>query len=307
VKRILPSLLAVLVGGAAVAACNGTTGDQLITFPAYAAGARGAGDPFLVPAVTGPKGEILVPAFTVQLTYAHMYVGAVYVNEAPAQNGSTFDTPACIDTGIYCAQVPGGLDVNLLSTTPQAFPVQGSGSADLGQSWEIYLTQGDVNQPENTGFGVPDTADLVGTATEADGTVITWAATVTINASNRGIPAQEPGQPGLNPICKQRIVELSGIDIQFEPGGTMRLTIDPRRWFDLPIDFSTLPLVAATTCTNSQSAVIGDAQYCIPDFSNLSGGVLGSQQGINLFKGITTGGNTAFSLSYSASASTASP
>jgi hypothetical protein len=286
-RRAVGSIGALALVGAAAAACNGTTGDQLITFPAYAVGAKGAGEPF------SSNG------FTVQLSYAHMYVGAIYVNEAPAQNGGTFNTPACIDQGIYSAQVPGGLDVDLLSTTAQAFPVQGNGSADLGQSWELYLTQGDVNNPENTGYGVPNTVDLVGTAKrQSDGKVFSWAATITINSSNRGKPAQSAGQPGANPICKQRIVEVAGIDIPFSPGGTLVLTIDPRAWFVLPIDFSSLPSVTSTQCSTDQSSMFGSAETCIPDSSNLSGGVLGSEQGINLFKGLFAAGSAAFSLTY---------
>jgi hypothetical protein len=289
VRPRVGTLLVVLFGGIVGGACNGTTGDELVTFPAYAAGATGAGNPF---AVNG---------YTVQLTYAHMYIGAIYVNEAPAGSGGTFNTPACISQGIYCAQVPAGLDVDLLSSEPQPFPVQGSGSADRGLSWELYLTQGDVNSPDNAGFGVPDTADLIGTATrDSDGKVFSWAATVTIDQSNRGEPAQEPGQPGLNPICKQRIIDLGGIDLTLFPGASMLLTIDPRGWFKLPIDFSTLPAVASPQCALDQSSMYGDAEFCIPDSSNLSGGMLGAQQGINLFTGLFTAGNAAFKISYSA-------
>ena len=148
-RRFITAFVFFVIVGVLVSACNGTTGDQLITFQAYAAGAKGAGEPF------SSNG------YTIQLTYAKMYVGALYVNEAPAQNGSTFDTPVCIDEGIYCAQVTNGLDVDLLSTTPQAFPEQGTGSADLGQSWQLYLVDGDVNQPENqrlrcAPYGGPD-------------------------------------------------------------------------------------------------------------------------------------------------------
>lgn len=285
-RRIIP-IVALLVAGTAVDACNGTTGDQLVNFPAYAAGAKGAGDPFTV------------NGYTIQLTYAHMYIGAVYVNEAAAGSGGTFNTPACISQGIYCAQVPDGLDVDLLSTERQAFPVQGTGSADLGLSWELYLTQGDVNNPDNSGFGIPDTTDLMGTATrESDGSVFSWAATVTINESNRGEPAQEPGQPGLNPICKQRIIELGDINLTLAPGDSLLLTIDPRGWFKLPIDFSTLPSVASTQCQLDQNTMYGDAEFCIPDSSNLSGAMLGSQQGVTLFTGVFTGGSSAYTLAY---------
>ncbi len=178
--------------------------------------------------------------------------------------------------------------------------MQGSGSADLGLSWELYLTQGDINAPDNSGFGVPDTADLMGTATrESDGKVFSWAATVTINESNRGEPAQEPGQPGLNPICKQRIIELGDIHLTLSQGVAMLLTIDPRAWFKQPIDFSSLPSVASNQCQSDQGSMYGDAQYCIPDASNLSGGLPGAAQGAALFTGIFTGGSAAYALTYS--------
>ncbi len=280
---MIRALLSLGLVGLAVAACSGTTGDEIITFPAYASGAAGASEPFTV------------NGWTIQLTLAQMYVGAVYVNEAPA--GPGFDTPACINTGIYAAQVPGGLEVNLLSTTPQRFSVQGSGTADLGQSWEIWLTNGDVNNLENTGSNLPNIVDLQGTATRAsDGAQFTWAATVNINQSNRGAPSTDPSQPGLNPICKQRIVELSGIHLQLTAGGSLQMTVDPRGWFNLPIDFSTLPSVASDDCELDQSSNYGTAQYCIPDTSFGTG--LGAIQGQNLYTGIFTAGAAAYQLTY---------
>jgi hypothetical protein len=292
--------LTALLASLATAACNGTTGDELITFPAYAAGAQGASEPFYVP--SSGKGESFIPAFTIQLTTAQMYVGAIYVNEAPPGSGATFNTPACIDTGIYCAQVPGGLEVDLLSTTPQPFaPIQGNGSADLGLSWQLYLTDGDVNNTDNSGFGVPNTVDLVGTATrEPDGAVFDWAASVTINQANRGLNSSQPGQPGQDPICMQRIVNIGGIALQLFQGASMLLTIDPRAWFVVPIDFSSLPPATSQNCMPDQSAPPNNAAYCIPDSNNL-GGVPGSQQGVTLFQGIHSGGPAAYRLTYSTS------
>jgi hypothetical protein len=276
-----------VAAGVVAVACNGTTGDALYTFPAYAAGAQGAGDPFSA------------NGYTIQLTLAQMYVGAVYVNEAPAGSGGTFDTPVCIDPGVYAAQVPGGTEVDLLSSTPQAWTsgTQGSGSADLGPSWEIYLTDGDVNAPDNAG---PNTVDLQGTATrESDGTVFTFAATVNINQTNDGLPEEDPAQPGLNPICKQRILELGGIALTLAPDVAMLLTIDPRAWFSLPIDFSTLPSVASASCTEfDPNTNYGSASFCIPDSINLPGAVVGAQQGHALYEGIFTGGTAAYSLAY---------
>jgi hypothetical protein len=266
VKRLAFALPGVLGATLAAASCNGTTGDQIIAFPAYAAGADGASEPFSV------------NGYTVQLTFAQMYIGAVYLDEAPP--GATFDTPVCTNPGVYAAQVPGGVEVNLLSTAPQKFSVEGTGTADLAQSWELWLTDGDANNPDNSGFGIPNTVDLQGTATrEADGAVFRFAATVNINQSNRGVPVTDPSQPGQNPICKQRIVALGGISLH------------------LPIDFSTLPPVASDECELDTQPVYGDALYCIPDTNGATG--LGAIQGRNLYTGIFTGGPAAYALSYS--------
>jgi len=104
----------------AVLACNGTTGDQLITFSAYASGASGAAGPFTTYDASGK------PAYTVQLTRAKMHLGALYFDQSPPSSG--FDSPTCITPDLYAAQVPGGIDVDLLSTTPQPFATAGNGS-----------------------------------------------------------------------------------------------------------------------------------------------------------------------------------
>ncbi len=285
-KRVAALSLAAMLATAAVGAgCNGTTGDQIVTFPAYAAGAKGAGDPFSV------------NGYRIQLTLARMHIGAVYVNEAPP--GATFGTPACIDPGVYAAEVPGGVEVDLLSTAAQPFSVKGSGTADLGQSWELWLTSGDVNAATNGGFGVPNTVDLQGTATrESDGAAFAFAATVNIDEDNRGVPVSDPAQPGLNPICKQRIVELGGIALQLFPGGALQVTVDPRGWFNLPIDFSTLPAVASDACELDTTSDYGAATVCIPDSSDLPGDQPGAQQGVSLYTGIFTGGPAAYTLAY---------
>jgi hypothetical protein len=301
-KFVVPLVAA----GIAVASCNGTTGDALYTFNAYATGASDAGKPFPL------------NGYLVQLTSAQMYIGAVYVNEAPAGSGGTFNTPVCIDPGIYCAQVPGGIEVNLLSTKPQAFSAQGSGSADLGLSWDLYLAYGDVNNPEaNSAYGVPNIADLAGTATRiSDGAVFPWAATVNINSGvsaslpgARGAPVEQAGQPGAAPICLARILHLGGISLTLSQGTSMLLTIDPRAWFQAvansfepPNDFSTLPSVASPQCSLDNTNLYPDsATVCIPDSSWLPGSEQGSEQGKALYEGIFTGGNAAYTLSYTTS------
>jgi hypothetical protein len=272
---------------AAVAAlsCNGTTGDAILTFPAYAAGAPGAAEPFST------------NGYTVQFTRARMFIGAVYVNEAPP--GASFASPVCTNPGVYAAQVPAGLDVDLLSTARQPFPVRGNGTADLGQSWELWLTKGDVDNATNSGFGVPNVVDLQGTATrDADGAVFSFAATVNIDEDNRGVPSSDPAQPGLNPICKQRIVALGDVALRLSPGGALVVTVDPRGWFAQPVDFSSLPAVASRDCSIDTTSVYGDAQYCIPDSSNLPGSDLGAQQGVALYTGILSAGPAAYSIAY---------
>ncbi len=270
--------LASVAFAALAAACNGTTGDALVTFPAYASGAPGAGEAF---AVNG---------FSVQLTSAKMRIGAVYVDEAPLASGA--EGPSCIDPGVYSAQVPGGVEVDLLSSAPQEFSVLGNGTADLGLSWDLWLTDGDINEV-NTAHMV----DLQGSATRgADGAVFSFGAIVTINEGNRQIPVSDPSQPGLNPICKQRIVQIGGIQLKPFGGGALYVEVDPRQWFALGLDFSTLPAVASAACQGiDPDPDFGNAQYCIPD-TNFGTG-LGASQGQLLFSGIHTGGS-AYSIRF---------
>jgi hypothetical protein len=294
--------LLLLALGSACAACNGTTGDELLSFPAYAAGVGGASQPFVV------------NGFKVQLTTAKMNIGAVYVDESPLQTGA--EGPTCIAPGVYAAQVPGPVEVDLLSTAPQAFCVPppnnpnecltnpGNGTADTGLSWQIWLTDGDVNELNTTHM-----VDLQGVATRtSDGAVFSFGAVVTIN-SNRQVPDVDPSQPGLNPICKQRIIPIGPIDVQFFQGGALNVSVDPRPWFNRNIDFSTLPLTTDDSCLDGDSEVpielsdYGNAQYCIPD-TNFAMGA-GAEQGQQLFDGIQTAGESqpgnggSYSLSYS--------
>jgi hypothetical protein len=294
VRRGLLSFAALGVAVASAASCNGTTGDDLFTFSAYAEGASGAGAPFTA------------GGYCVQLTSAKMHIGAVYVDQSPLETAT--EGPICIAPGVYTAQVAGGVDVDLLSTKPQEFTVYGNGTADTGLSWEIWLTDGDVNEAN------PQThmVDLQGTATSgacADGAPVTgaasfpFAAIVTIN-DNRLIPASDPSQPGLNPICKQRIVQIGGVDLTFFRGGSLYVTVDPRAWFHLGPDFSTLPPVTSDVCLTGDPLVsidpaadFGSAQYCIPDTNFATGA--GAEQGAELFSGILTGGASAYAIRYS--------
>lgn len=283
-------LVTALVAGAVVAvvgACNGTTGDELIYFSAYASGVPGASDPFTV------------GGYTIQITSAKLWIGAVYVNSSVPNPGS--QGTSCTQPGLYVAQVPGGVDVDLLSTAPQEFSYYGDGTADVGQSWELWLVDGDVNNASNP--SPPNIVDLQAVATRnSDQQTFSFGATVTIN-DNRSTPASSPATPGQNPICKRRIVTVSPIDVPFFQGGTLRVTVDPRVWFDVldNIDFSELPGVATSTCQLDPSSDYGSSDYCIPDTDNATGvGCSGdcAAAGRQFFEGVLTGGSAAYSVSY---------
>lgn len=239
--------LASLLGATtiALAACGyGTTGDALVSFDAYASGVSGADQPLMV------KGQGGIPAYSIRLTSASMYVGAVYFDESPPS--TSFDAPVCNTGDVYAAQVPGNVLVNLLSTEPQEFSVYGSGSADTARSWDLWLTDGDINQPNTL-----PTVTLTGVATlVADPTqTYSFGAIVTINpgesgAGARGMSSPEPSLPGAYPICKERILQLGGLDLTFYQGGTLDVTVDPRGWFQATggIDFANLPASDSEVC-----------------------------------------------------------
>ena len=76
---------------------------------------------------------------------------------------------------------------------------------------------------------------------------------VTIDPDNRGVKTTDPAQPGLDPICKQRIVLIGGIDIELHPGGALYVTIDPRQWFTLGTEsiLASLPLSTDPACASA--------------------------------------------------------
>jgi hypothetical protein len=305
--------------GLTAAACNGTTGDELISFSAYASGAKDAAKSFTTYDASGK------PAYSVTLLRASMYVGALYFDESPPSTG--FDTPECITPDIYAAQVPGGLEVNLLDTSPQPFSAPGNGSADNALSWDLWLTNGDIDGP-NLGVHI---IDLVGVATRvSDDTRFSFGAIVTINpvtgdvAGARLTPTTNDNLPGQYPICKQRILAIGlASPLSFFEGGTLHVTIDPRAWFNDPIEFSSLATFDSNDCqldpnankTYENGKACGTngrcddgftcntddgqciARYCIPD-TNFGTGP-GAAAGQDFFSSIQGGGGAAYAVSYS--------
>lgn len=209
---------------APLAACVGTTGSDLLTFDAAAAGPEDA--------VEGQPYEFTSGRdYRVTLTRAKLHVGAVYLNRARAISGA--QATGCILPGIYVAQVTEGIDVDVLSPTPQPFPVKGDATADRAIVGEVWLTHGDVDEPEDSGVIL----DVAGTA-EKNGEVFPFEGALTIG-KNRLPPIADPALPSAHPICKERIVSPIDIDLTPRSGGSLLLRIDPRGWFT-NVDFAQL-------------------------------------------------------------------
>jgi hypothetical protein len=294
-SRSLSRLFAVTVAAFALApACDSveTTGDALIRFTPYASGPPDAKSPLVV--------EHAMNGFSVSLTEVSMRIGAVYLIEGAYNPGS--QNTSCIEPGVYCAQVPGGVQVNLLDPTPQEFSVFGNGTADLGQIGEIWLTGGTTMSPDiNAEVDSTPIVQMAGVASNGIDS-FSFRSTVTIS-TNRQMPVTNPALPGLNPICEQRILKFSPIHVQLFQGGAMYVRVDPRGWFN-EVDFSTPTcgtagppgggacngLQLVTPATHGKPAL-----YEIPDTNE-------SLMGQALLTGIQTGvlpsGASAYSIEY---------
>jgi hypothetical protein len=217
-----PAILSfALLGGTA---CGGTTGSDLFTFSAAAAGPEGA-DPSRPFTFTSGRG------YDVTLTTARLHIGALYLNRVRATPGA--QATACVLPGTYVAQITRGLDVDLLSAAPQPFPEVGEALSERAYTAEVWLTGGDVNEAD-TGvaiFTVTGTAAKNAAAYPFDGAV-------TIGR-NRAVRSSDPAQPGANPICKQRIVSPIAVDITPRRDGRLVVRADPRA-FLTDVDFAAL-------------------------------------------------------------------
>ena len=288
---------AVAASIACALSCNGTTGDQLVTFDAYAAGAAHAGDPFPVDVVAANGAQT---TYTVQIKSATMHIGALYLNQ------NIPDGETCVNPGLYSAQVPGSIDVNLLSTAPQPFSLRGNGTADPSQSFSIWLTDGGNAVPSSLG----EPSDTINSANadpmvllqavvtnESTGVEFAFSSIVTVNPANRGTTPTNPAYPGQNPICLQRIVSVPLGGVTIHPGDSVLLTIDPRRWLATALDFAKLAPITSTACLGDPSLrrphfpnVGVTATQCIPntnDTASTGGAPIGAQFLTNIQAGDT--------------------
>ena len=218
------SLLSIVMPVAlTLASCGPSdTGGQLVTFQAFASG---------LPDVSGSLDFDTGAGFHVQLTEARLHIGAVYLRLGQTNPGSA--NASCVGDTTYGLEVPGPVDVDVLSNQNQQFSVTGNATTDLDQSAEIWLVSGNINTVASTTV----VASVAGVATK-QGMTFPFQGSITIG-QNRLIPSSNPAEPGANPICKQRIVSPIPLEIRPSVGGALLLQIDPQPWLG-GVDFSTL-------------------------------------------------------------------
>jgi hypothetical protein len=216
----------------ALPACGGSTGDNVVEFEAAASGPPDA-----------LSGQALVfdgaRGWQVTLEAARLHVGALYLADSQPVSGT--QATSCTLPGSYVAQVTQGLDVDLLSSEAQRFPVRGQGVTLQALAGQVWLTSGnvdDVNDPQKPAIIV----DISGSARQGD-ELRPFQAQLTI-AGNRVSAGSGPA--GAAPICKERIVSPIPTSVRITSGGALWLHIDPRRLFT-NVDFGALALAADGT------------------------------------------------------------
>ncbi len=202
-------------------ACVGSTGGDVIDFPAAAAGPRDA--------TPGRLELVNDRGWHVVLTKATLHIGALYLSQSEPVSGA--QATACILPGTYVAQVTAGRDVDLLSPAPQPFPRSGHGTTLEAIVGQVWLTGGAVDQ---TNDATPILL-LEGTA-DRDGDVRPFKGQITISTNRL---EQGGTTAGSNTICKQRIVSPIPTSITIQHAGGLVLRIDPRTLF-VNVDFGAL-------------------------------------------------------------------
>ncbi len=210
--------------------CVGTTGGDLFSFSAFAAGPEDA-DRTPGGAYSFSTGR----GYAVSLTRAKLHIGGVYLDKSVPSSVAT--NTSCALAGIYTAEVTTGMDVDVLSSAPQPFPEPGFATSERAPTGELWLNGADINAPSDPTIIL----DVAGVA-EKDGVSYPFDGQLTIS-SNRSATIVDPAQPGEHPICKQRIVSPIKIDIQPTAGGRLLVRVNPRGWFG-NVDFAGLEKVS---------------------------------------------------------------
>jgi hypothetical protein len=208
--------------------CHGSTGGARIHFRVAAAG------PALDPATIREFVNRL--GFDVVVSSAVLHIGAIYLN-ANANISTASDQFGCYGGGLYVGQVLGGLDVDLLSPELQYFGVLGEGEESPVRAAAVWLTgqkMADVVDDSQVILSIAGVARRANQSYPFNGAL-------TIGRSHL-VPPSSPATPGINPICKQRIIAPIGVGFQLSDGGLLVVRVDPYDLF-AGTDFSTLPPV----------------------------------------------------------------
>jgi len=239
-------------------ACVGTTGGDIVDFQAAASGPKGA--------VAGqPLSFDISRGWHVELTSARMHVGALYLSDFSPPSGS--QSSSCILPGSYIAQVVEGRDIDLLSSKPQLFPVLGHGTTLQALSAQVWLTDGDVNNPDDP----PEPAVVLQLAGSATNGSLTRKFDAQLTIANNRL-SSAGAAAGADPICSKRIVSPILTSVQIESSGALLLRIDPRLLFT-NVDFGAL------TQQND------DGSYAFSD-----GGGASDQPSVNLYNNLKQAG-----------------
>jgi hypothetical protein len=221
-----PRLVVVVVAcaGLGLAACVGTTGGDVVEFPAAAAGPRDANGRI---ELTNDRGWHVV------LTRATLHVGAVYLSANQPVSGA--QTTGCVLPGSYVAEVTTGADVDLLSAAPQRFPALGHGTTLAALVGQVWLTTGPVDDPSSEApvLVIEGTADRAGDVRPFTGQVTIGKNRVAAGGGGAG------GAAGSSTICKQRIVSPIPAPLTIRREGGLVLRVDPRALF-VNVDFGAL-------------------------------------------------------------------
>jgi hypothetical protein len=216
VRAILPVLLALTT------ACSGTTGGDVFSFRAAA---RGPAE-----VENGRLSLHTGSGYDVTLERALVRLGALYLNRTVPTSVSADTT--CTLPGGYVAEVTSGILLDALAGEAIDLPETGLALAERALTGEVWLTTGDVNDPNDS----EPVLELSGTA-ERDGASYPFEASLSIGR-NRVV---EPpvATPGANPICKQRIVAPISVDLVPREGGRLLVEVSPGAMLE-GVDFSLL-------------------------------------------------------------------
>ena len=214
-----PAALSFLLLSMLAVSCIGTTGSDVVSFDAFAAGPEDAAADASTRGLSFVNGR----AWSVTLTRARLRIGAVYLNRSvPVSGGQERE---CFLPGVYVAQVLRGAVFDVLSPALQPFPERGEGTADLAVTGEVWLTGGRIDDLDDRSV----LADVAGTASRG-GESMRFEGTMTIGR-NRRVAQTDPARPGSQPLCAARIVTPIQTHIRPSHNGALVVRVDPRVWF----------------------------------------------------------------------------